>query len=92
MVTEFFINLGVMIGEWFVGLAPASVAPVPAEVESFDTTVNGFIGNFGGLGVWVPWPLVIFCAVTAVAIWAIAWGVKAVAFLWGQVPVIGGSG
>lgn len=92
MITEWFMGLWQGISSWFLGLVPADAVKVPSAVTSLDTTVNGFLANFGGLGVWVPWPLVILCATLAVAVWAVGWLVKGVAWIWGQIPVIGGSG
>lgn len=92
MITEWFIDLGVAIAQWFVGLVPADQVAVPPAFASFDSTVNGFIAPFASMGVWVPWTVVITCAGLALAVWAALWLVKAIAWVWGQIPVIGGAG
>lgn len=90
MISEFFINLGIGFATWFVGLFPEW--DVPAEVESFDSTVSGFIGPFANLSVWIPWALVLFCVVTAVGAWAIGWGVKSIRAIASHIPFLGGAG
>lgn len=92
MITEWLIDIGVAIAVWFVGLVPAEAVAVPQAVHDFDGMVNGFVSGFGNLGVWVPWPLVILCAGLSVGIWAALLLVKGTAWVWGQIPVIGGSG
>lgn len=92
MVVEFFLSMWSAFSDWLLGLVPADAVAVPAEVSSLDSTVNSFVANFGGVGVWAPWPLMFVCATLGLAVWAVGWLVKAVAWLWGQVPAIGGSG
>lgn len=92
MITEWLISIGIATGEWFLGLAPASAVPVPPQVSQLAGQVNGFLASFGGLGVWVPWPWLVTCVSIAISVWAIALLVKGVAWLWGQIPVVGGSG
>lgn len=92
MITEWFIQLGMGFAQWFVGLVPADAIAVPDVVADLDTQVNGFISGFGSLGAWVPWVVVLSCAGIAIAIWGALWLVKGIAWIWGQIPVIGGSG
>lgn len=92
MVTEWLIQVGTNIATWFLGLVPADKAGAPAQVSQFDDMVNSFMSGFGSLGVWVPWAVVIVCAGLSVGIWIVLWGIKGIAWIWGQVPVIGGAG
>lgn len=90
VISEWFITMGVAIGDWFISLFPEWQPP--AELEAFDSTVNGFIAPFAGLSAWIPWVLVFLCVGVALLVWLIGWGVKSISWLWGQIPVIGGSG
>lgn len=92
MITEWFIQLGMGFAQWFVGLVPADALEVPDVVANLDTSINSFMSGFGPVGVWVPWVIVITCAGASLAIWGSTWLVKGVAWIWGQIPVIGGSG
>jgi len=92
VISEWFLGLATMIGAWFVGLVPAEGLEPPAEVWGLDATISGFLAPFSGLSVWVPWALVFFCAGMALLVWGVGWGVKGIAWLWGQVPVVGGAG
>lgn len=84
------MQLGMTIATWFISLFPDWDAP--AEVVNFDSTINGFIGGFSGLGVWAPWPLVIFCAVASVGAWVIGLTIKAVRAIAAHIPLVGGAG
>lgn len=89
---EWLISIGTGVAAWFVGLIPASAAPVPADIAGLDGTVNAFLGGLSGMGGWVPWAFMIFCAGVSVAVWSVTTGTKFIAWIWGQIPVIGGAG
>lgn len=89
MITEFFITLSATIADWFMGLFPEW--NVPPEVAGFDNTVNGFIDDFSGLGVWAPWPLLISIAGIAIIAFTIQLTVKAARWLIGLIPTMGGG-
>lgn len=91
MITEVIVAVGMMIAEWFVGLFSTDWE-VPTEIVAFDETVNAFIGDFGGLGVWAPWPLLISCVVICVTVWTVGIILKASRALAAHVPFFGGAG
>lgn len=89
MISEWVIGLIGTIGEWFLGLFPEW--EVPAEIAGFDTTLNGFIGSFDGLGVWVPWALLVVCVGIAIASYLIGLTVRAARWVLGLAPTMGGG-
>jgi hypothetical protein len=89
MVTEFFLGVIAGIVDWFLGLFPEWV--VPAELVSFDDTLNGFIGSFSGLGVWVPWALLVVCVGIAIASYLVGLAVRAGRWILGLAPTMGGG-
>ena len=89
MITEWLIALAVGVADWFLGIFPAWT--VPAEIAGFDDTVNGFTASFTGLGVWVPWTLLIVCIGITLGAVAVNWIVKAARWVLGLVPTMGGG-
>lgn len=91
MIIEFFLNLAHWFSDWFINLFPDWEPP--AEFTNLDSTVNQlWRDNLGGLSVWIPFPLVISCAVAAIGVWATGLGIKAVRAIAAHVPAFGGSG
>jgi len=90
VISEFFVQLGAGFAAWVVGLFPDW--DVPAEITGFDDTLNGFVANFGGVGVWAPWVLVITCAGISVAAWVIGLAVKSLRAAASHIPMVGGAG
>jgi len=89
VITEWLISVATSIAGWLVGLLPTWT--VPSQITGFDDTLNEFIGGFGGLGVWVPWALVVICVGISVGAWLIGVGVKALRWVVGLIPTMGGG-
>lgn len=89
MISEWFIGLIQTVANWFIGLMPEWDAP--PEFVNFDATLNGFTASFNGLGVWVPWALLVTCVVIAIAAYLIGLTVKAARWVLGLVPTMGGG-
>jgi hypothetical protein len=87
MITEFFINLFFGFMQWVVSLLPTWTAP--GELTGLDDSVNGWFGQFAGIGVWVPWTAVAiaFGLVAAAAIFNV--GARLVLWLYSVIPVFG---
>ncbi len=90
MVTEALIHAALAVTGWFASLFPTWTPP--DEMLHLDTTVNGFLAQFAGIGPWIPWALVITCAGIALGTWAVCLGVKAVRAIASHIPLVGGSG
>lgn len=90
MITEWVVNIGIAIAEWWVSLIPDW--DVPAELISLDDTVNGFFDQWSGLGVWAPWALLGICAGIAIGTWVLGVTVKAIRAIASYIPFFGGAG
>jgi len=90
MITEFLLNLGVIIGNFFLDAIPEWSAP--DSFVNLDEQINGLIANSDGTGVWIPWVLVIACVSVALASWVIGLAVKGVRAIASYFPIIGGAG
>jgi hypothetical protein len=90
LITEYFLGLAVTVGNFFLDLIPDW--SIPDFFLTLDTQLNSFAAAGAGMGVWVPWPLVIACTTISLGSWVIGLSVKAVRALLGHVPQIGGNG
>lgn len=89
MITEWFLGLCQQIADWFLSLFPEW--DVPGDIVGFDNTLNGFVGSFDGLGVWVPWTLLFVCVGISIAAYLIGLSVRAGRWVLGLVPTMGGG-
>lgn len=89
MISEWFIGLINTVATWFLGLFPEWEAP--AEIVNFDATLNGFTSSFSGLGVWVPWSLLVVCVGIAIAAYLVGITVRGARWVLGLVPTMGGN-
>lgn len=89
MISEWFIGLINTIATWFLSLFPEWEPP--AEIVNFDSTLNGFLASFSGLGVWVPWALLVTCVVITIGAYLVGLTVRAARWVLGLVPTMGGN-
>lgn len=89
MIIEWFISIGTHISDWAVGLF--GTADAPAYLTTIASFVNGLMTSAAGLGAWVPWAFVIVVAGINLALWGVGLGVKAVRWIIGLIPTMGGG-
>lgn len=89
MITEWFISIGQAIADWFLGLL--GTADAPDYITSVGTFIGGILSSAQGLGAWIPWALVIVVAGINLALWLTGFGVKALRWLVGLLPTMGGG-
>ena len=89
MITEWFIELGLMLAEWLLGL-------LAFELPTWFTDSEGLLvdlsAQVGGLGVWIPWSVMTAVALTVIGNWLLVYVVKIVKQLLAHIPQIGGAG
>lgn len=90
MISEIAIMLATGIAEFFIAYFPADWT-LPPEVVNLDATVNDFLVNFEGMGVWAPWALMVTFIGISIAVWGITSLIKAARWLLGLVPTMGGG-
>ena len=89
MIAEWFINLASSASTWFLGLF--GTADPPAFIATVGTFVSGLLVKASGLGAWIPWRVVIGVAGVCLALFATGLGLKAVRWIIGIIPGMGGG-
>ena len=90
MILEFLLSLVTIPVTYLGSLMPKF--EVPSWVKAFDDQVNSFLSGLGGMGVWVPWSLLITVVGVVLVVWAASLSVQVVRALVAHVPMIGGRG
>lgn len=90
MIPDLFIDLGVAVGTWFLGLFPSDFE-APEWISGLAGLVNEVFANAVGMGAWVPWPFVLLVVGSIVTVWLIGLFVKFVRWLIGIIPTMGGG-
>lgn len=90
MITEWFIQLGVGIASWFVGLFPKSGPP--QFVKDFPGLYQTMTTGAAQVGAWVDWAFVVPVVLASLAVFVITFGVKLVLKIAAFIPFFGGSG
>jgi len=89
MIVEFFISIASGIADWGLGLLGSAQ---PAEwVTTVGTFVNSTLQSVAGLGAWVPWDFAIGVSATVLTLWLLFLLVKAIRWVVGWFPTMGGS-
>ena len=89
MITQFFMGIGQSVADWFLGLFGTGEPPAwLSEVGGF---VASLLASVSGLGAWVPWAFAITVAGVVSAVWLSGFLLKAVRWLVGLIPTMGGG-
>lgn len=89
MITSWFISMGTGIADWFIGLF--GTADPPDFIVQATSFVGTLLQSAAGLGAWIPWAVVLTVAAINFALWATGFGVKALRWLVGLFPTMGGG-
>lgn len=89
MIVDFFIEMFAHAQVFFIELLGTSVPP--AWAGSVGTFVAGLLQSAKGLGAWVPWTVVITVATFNLALWGLFLIIKAIRWLIGLIPTMGGG-
>jgi hypothetical protein len=90
VITEWFIQIGVTVAGWFVGLFPESGPP--EFIRDFDGMFNTLTTGGSGLGAWIDWAFIIPVVLATLTVYAITFAVKLVLKVAAFIPLFGGSG
>jgi len=90
MIVDFFIDLWRNISAWMLSVFPADFA-LPDWFTGFVGTLNTFIANGANLGAWVPWAVIFTVVLACLGLWVGGFGIKAIRWLIGLIPTMGGG-
>lgn len=88
MIVEWLFSLGAGLGEWVLSWLTFDIP------DWFDTFTGIFAQIFAsavGLGAWVPWEVLTTMLATVFSLYGIILLIKAVRWLVGWIPTMGGS-
>lgn len=90
MITEWFVNLY----SWFVQWVASVFGPwtPPAELTDASSTLNGILGGFASVGVWIDWGVLGACVLVQIGTWVAVVGIKLIRALLAHFPLFGGAG
>jgi hypothetical protein len=89
MITAWFLSVFTGLLDWVIGLF--GTADPPAYLSTVSTFVVGLIDSVQGLGVWIPWAFMLVVAGINLTLWAVFLGVKALRWVIGILPTMGGG-
>lgn len=89
MITEWIINLGIALADWFVSLLGTD--DPPEWLNTLATWLGGLVASASGLGVWIPWALGFGVSGIVLALWLSGFLIKGVRWLVGLIPTMGGG-
>jgi len=89
VITEFFYGLGAGFASWVISWFDG--VEVPQWVTAFSDILAQIVAGAAGLGSWIPWVLLAAVVGVTLVIWLSGFTVKAVRWLVGWVPTMGGS-
>jgi hypothetical protein len=89
MISDFFIGLWSGFMDWGLGLFGTS--DPPAYLTTVTTFISGLLQSAQGLGVWVPWVLVLSIAGINIGLWLVFTVVKGARWVLGLIPTMGGG-
>lgn len=89
MISEWFIDIGLGLQAWFLGLFGDE--PIPDWLTSTSTFISELGLRVSGLGAWVPLGLLGTVCVGLLGFWGLFWLVKGIRWVWGLTPFSGGS-
>ena len=89
MITEWIMNLGIGIAEWFISLF--GTEPPPEWISSITTWLGQLMGSVSGLGAWLPWGIAITVAGVVLALWLAGFVIKGLRWVLGLIPTMGGG-
>ena len=89
MVVDLFLEAFAHIQVFFIEMM-GQTAP-PAWTGTVGVFVGGLLQSAKGLGAWIPWTLVITVASFNLSLWALFLVIKAVRWIIGLFPTMGGG-
>jgi hypothetical protein len=89
LILELLLDIAVGIARW--GLAFLGTDEPPEWLTTVGTFINSQIQGFAGLGAWVPWDFAILVAGANLTLWLVFLLVKAIRWVVGWIPTMGGS-
>lgn len=89
MITNFFINLGPAIANWFLAFLPTSIPSWLLGIASYTSVVLSYIQRYS---IWYPGNVLGPVAIGLFSWWVLVFLVKLGLKLWGFVPQFGGTG
>lgn len=89
MVTDALIRVWSGFVTWAVGLL--GTADPPPYISTIADFMANIFRSVQGLGVWVPWAFILVIASANLALWAVVLGIKALRWVIGLLPTMGGG-
>lgn len=89
MIIEWLWGVGAGIATWMLSLFDG--LEVPAWFDVFADVFASVIASGVGMGAWIPWTELFLMVSAVLGIWFTLFGVKALRWLVGWVPTMGGS-
>jgi hypothetical protein len=88
MIIEWLNSIAMGFVGWLGGLMPHWDAPTDSPSGAFAQIVQ----VIAGMGVWIPWPVLILCTGIVVAAWLVTLSVMLLRAVIAHVPLFGGAG
>lgn len=90
MIVDFALDTAEDFVSWLVGLFPADFE-VPEWLIGLASLVGQVLAGASGMGVWVPWALIITVVAGTYVLWSAGFLVKFARWLLGLLPTMGGG-
>jgi hypothetical protein len=89
MIAEWFLGLFPTIASWFVNMFGDD--DPPSWIVDAASFVSGLFDSIAGLGGWVPFVVIGTVSGGLLLIWSVLWGIKGLRWLYGILPIAGGT-
>jgi hypothetical protein len=89
VITQWFIDLGQGFIGWALSLLPQG--PPPAWIGDFRGRLGSLLAGIDGMGAWLDWSFALVVVLAVVGAWAVVLTVRAVRWLVGWIPTMGGG-
>lgn len=90
MITEAVVHVACLFAAWVATLFPSW--QVPDWFSGLGTTINGVLANLNGVGVWVPWTVILSVVTAVLGTWVVCAGIKLMRAIASYIPFFGGAG
>jgi hypothetical protein len=89
VLTQWFLDLAAGFYGWALSLLPSG--PPPAWIVGFRARLGDVLDGLDGMGSWLDWSFALTVVLAVVGAWAVVLVVRAVRWLVGWIPTMGGG-